>query len=92
LDREFLMAKSSKHSFFGWLGRQMGYVKGGVSKDVTPPKVLYKKSMVRETTVPDRPGEKLRRTVIDEVVRDPKQLPKQWHAAMGARWESREVP
>jgi len=69
------MAKSYK-SLFGWLGRQLGYVKGAVDKDVTPPKVLYKKQAVKESIVPDRPGEKLRRTVIDEVVHDPKQLPK----------------
>jgi hypothetical protein len=67
------MAKSS-HSFFGWLGRQIGAVKGAVTKDVTPPKVLYKKTAVQEAPVPDRPREKLRRTTVDEVVVDRKKL------------------
>jgi hypothetical protein len=61
-------------SFLGWLGRQIGHVKGAVTKDVTPAKVLYKKTTVQEAPVPDRPDEKLRRTVIDEVVRQPKKL------------------
>ena len=34
------MAKKS-HSLFGWLGRQIGYVKGAAGKDVTPPKIVY---------------------------------------------------
>jgi hypothetical protein len=62
------MGKSSR-SLFGWLGRQLGYVKGGVNKNVTQPKIVYKKTTVHETTLPDRPDEKLRRTIIDEVVR-----------------------
>ena len=69
------MAKSSGKGLFGWFGRQLGYVKGGVSKDVTQPKVVYKKTTVHETTLPNRPDEKLRRTVIDEVVREIPKLP-----------------
>jgi hypothetical protein len=65
------------NSFMGWLGRQIGHVKGAVKKDVTPPKVLYQKTTVQEAPVPDRPDEKLRRTVIDEVVREPRQLNEQ---------------
>jgi hypothetical protein len=67
------MAKSS-NSFLGWLGRQIGAVKGAVQKDVTPPKVLYQKTTVHEAPVPERPDERMRRTVIDEVVRDEKKL------------------
>jgi hypothetical protein len=67
------MAKSS-NSFLGWLGRQIGAVRGAVHKDTTPPKVLYKKTAVLEAPVPGRPNEKLRRTVIDEVIRDKKTL------------------
>ncbi|HYO07736.1 MAG TPA: hypothetical protein VER17_02085 [Tepidisphaeraceae bacterium] len=68
------MPKSS-NSFFGWLGRQVGSVKGAICKDVAPKQqVVYQKTTVHETPLPDRPDEKLRRTVIDEVVRDAKQL------------------
>jgi hypothetical protein len=71
------MTKAKKsHSLFGWLGRQIGYVKGAAGKDVTPPKIVYKKTTVQEAALPDRPDEKLRRTIIDEVVRnDEKKLP-----------------
>jgi hypothetical protein len=69
------MAKKSK-SLFGWLGRQIGYVKGAAGQDVAQPKIVYKKTTVQEATLPDRPEEKLRRTIIDEVVRDDgKRLP-----------------
>ena len=61
-----------RNSLFGWFGRQLGYMKGAVRKDVTPPEVVYKKTTVQESPLPDRPDEKLRRTVIDEVLRDPK--------------------
>jgi hypothetical protein len=67
------MAKSSK-GFLGWLGRQIGAVRGAVHKDVTPPKVLYQKTTVHEAPVPGRPEERLRRTVTDEVVREQKKL------------------
>ena len=67
------MAKSS-NNLFGWLGRQIGSIKGAIRKDVTPPDVLYKKTTVHEATLPDRPQEKLRRTVTDEVVRDPRKM------------------
>jgi hypothetical protein len=68
------MAEKPK-TFLGWLGRQIGAVKGAIKKDVTPPKVLYRKTTVHEAAVPDRPEEKLRRTVTDEVVRDERKLP-----------------
>ena len=59
------------NSFFGWLGRQIGHVKGAIGKDVTKPTVVYRKETVKESPVPDRPDEIMRRTVIDEVVRPP---------------------
>jgi hypothetical protein len=55
------------NSFLGWLGRQIGHVKGAVKADV--PQVVYKKTTVQEASLPDRPNETIRRTVIDEVVR-----------------------
>lgn len=55
-------------SFMNWLGRQVGAVKGAVKKDVTPAKVVYRKTTVEEAAIPERPDEKLRRTVIDEVI------------------------
>ena len=68
------MAKTS-NSFFGWLGRQIGHVKGAIRKDVTPREVVYRKTTVQEAPLPDRPDEKLRRTVTDEVVRQEPKLP-----------------
>jgi hypothetical protein len=60
---------------WGWLGRQFGYVKKAVDADVqTPakaneqPTVIYRKDHVQEAVVPEQPGVKLRRTVIDEVI------------------------
>ena len=47
-------------------------MKGAVKKDVTPPKVVYRKETVQESQIPERPQEKLRRTVIDEVVIPPR--------------------
>lgn len=57
--------------FMNWLGRQVGYVKKAVKTDVGP-QVIYRKKEVSEVPVPERPEEKLRRTVIDEVVRQEK--------------------
>jgi hypothetical protein len=65
------MAEKPK-SFLGWLGRQIGYVKGAAKTPATPAKVLYERKTVQESTLPDRPEEKLRRTVIDQVVRNDK--------------------
>ena len=64
------MAKSKGNSFFGWLGRQIGHVKRAVHQDV--PTVVYKKTTVHEATLPDRPDEKIRRTVVDEVIKEKK--------------------
>jgi hypothetical protein len=62
------MAKKP-NSFLGWLGRQIGHVKGAVKTEV--PQVVYKKTTVHEATLPDRPNEKVRRTIVDEVLRQP---------------------
>jgi hypothetical protein len=69
---------------FGWLGRQVGYVSGAVKAKPgaatpkpaaaptdgprTPPTVIYRDDKVEEAPHPTRPGVKLRRTIIDEVV------------------------
>jgi hypothetical protein len=60
------------NSFFGWLGRQIGYVKGAAKPQGAAPKVLYERKTVQESQLADRPDEKLRRTVIDQVVRNEK--------------------
>ena len=57
--------------FMNWLGRQVAYVKKAVKTDVGP-QVVYRKKEVIETQVADRPDEKLRRTIVDEVVRQEK--------------------
>ena len=54
--------------FFGWLGRQVGYVTKAVKTDVTGPQVVYRKGTVQEAAHPDDPKVKLRRTIIDEVI------------------------
>jgi len=73
------------HGFLGWLGRQVGYVSKAIKAPVggsgTPPpaapveppgKVVYRNDTVSEAPHPDDPNLKLRRTIIDEVVVDPK--------------------
>jgi hypothetical protein len=89
---------------FGWLGRQVGYVKKAVTtkpsksppakrsapqsaRPSNPPApkapspqtdaadsagVLYRQDQVQEAEHPSQPGVKLRRTIIDEVIVDPK--------------------
>jgi hypothetical protein len=87
---------------FGWLGRQVGYVKKAVTtrpsqsppakrsapqsakpdnppagKPTPPPTdpasgVLFRQDQVQEAEHPSQPGVKLRRTIIDEVIVDPK--------------------
>ena len=57
------------NSFFGWLGRQVGYVKKAVQTDVTKtPKVVYRDGKVEEIPHPDDPSVTLRRTTIDEAI------------------------
>jgi len=59
--------------FFGWLGRQVGHVKKAVQADVEKPspKIVYRENRTEEQQLPDRPGVKFRRTVIDEVIVEP---------------------
>jgi hypothetical protein len=73
--------KSGVENALGWLGRQVGHVKKAVKADVTKkpaaapapkPKVVYRDDKVEEADHPTEPGVKLRRTVIDEVIVDPK--------------------
>lgn len=58
--------------FFGWLGRQFGHVKKAVDTDVRDeaPKTIYRDKRVEEKRLPQDPNVKLRRTVIDEVIRE----------------------
>jgi hypothetical protein len=58
--------------FFGWLGRQVGYVKKATETDPGGPKTVFRNNRVEEQEMPDQPGVKLRRTVIDEVIVDTK--------------------
>lgn len=64
------MAQAGKsNSFFGWLGRQVGYVKKAVQTDVTKtPKVVYRQRQVEEAPHPVDPNVTLRRTTIDEAI------------------------
>ena len=67
------MAKSSKNSFMGWLGRQVGYVKKAVKTPVvSEPQTVYRKEVVQEAAVDGKPDHLLRRTTVDEVIVDPK--------------------
>jgi len=58
------------NGFFGWLGRQFGYVKKAVQHDVTAPgsNTVYRDCTIEEKQLPHDPDVKLRRTVIDEVI------------------------
>ena len=60
--------------WLGWLGRQVGYVRHAVRTDpaAPQPKVVYRQNHTVEQPLPDKPGVKLRRTVIDEVIVDQK--------------------
>ena len=53
--------------FFGWLGRQIGYVKKAVQNDVAS-KRIYRAQTIEEQPLPHDPSVKLRRTTIDEVI------------------------
>ena len=70
------MSKPQGKGLMGWLGRQIGYVAKAIKTDVSA-KVVYRQQEVRETVHPGDPQLKLRRTVIDEVVKEatPKNLP-----------------
>ncbi len=60
------------NGFLGWLGRQVGHIAKAVKTDVVPPapsKVVYRECTIEEKESPTDPNVKLRRTVIDEVVK-----------------------
>jgi len=55
------------NGLWGWLGRQIGYVRKAIRADVTR-KVIHRRQHVQEAVLPDQPAVRLRRTVIDEVI------------------------
>lgn len=57
--------------FFGWLGRQIGYVRKAARSRVGD-KVVHRQTSTHEAQLPEQPGVKLRRTVIDEVIVEPR--------------------
>jgi hypothetical protein len=61
------------NGLWGWLGRQFGYVRTAVKGNVTQ-RVIYRNQDKKEMPMPGAPGVTLRRTVIDEVVVQPKKL------------------
>lgn len=66
--------RSTHHGFFGWLGRQVGYVAGAVRRDgdaTSDPaadKTVYRSRTVEQVPDPRDPRRTLRRTVIDEAI------------------------
>jgi hypothetical protein len=74
--------------FWGWLGRQLGHVKKAVKTEVDQEaekqaegdpenQVVYQNQIVQEAPHPENPDLKLRRTVIDEVIVEKKQIEKE---------------
>jgi hypothetical protein len=55
------------NGLFGWLGRQVGYIRRSLRCDVTT-RVLYRTNHIQEASPPDQPDLLLRRTTIDEVI------------------------
>jgi hypothetical protein len=53
----------------GWLGRQVGYVSRAARSEVGAT-VIYRNQKVEEQKLPAKPNLTLRRTTIDEVVRN----------------------
>jgi hypothetical protein len=66
------MPTQSGKGFFGWLGRQVGFVKKAVQTDPGAEKKLFEKKRVEEAPHPENPNIKLRRTVIDEAIEQKK--------------------
>ena len=56
--------------FWGWLGRQVGYVRAASKTDVESQK-LYEQKHIEEQPHPEDPNVTLRRTTIDEAIRKP---------------------
>ena len=59
--------KTPARGFFGWLGRQIGYVKKAVESEVGEKKI-YRNEQVEQQPHPQDPNVTLRRTTIDEVI------------------------
>ncbi len=53
--------------FFGWLGRQFGYVTKAVKNDVGQ-KRIYRSESFEEQPLPNDPNVTLRRRTVDEVI------------------------
>jgi len=68
------MPTQSGKGFFGWLGRQVGYVKQAIQTDPSAEKKLYEKKQVEERAHPENPNIRLRRTVIDEAIEQPEKV------------------
>ena len=66
------MAERKGKGIFGWLGRQVGFLKKAVQTDVSQAKKVYENKTVEEIPHPDDPNIKLRRTVIDEAIANKK--------------------
>ena len=66
--------RPSNSGFFGWLGRQVGYVAGAVRRDGDGPsdraadQTVYRSRTVEQVPDPRDPRRTLRRTVIDEAI------------------------
>ncbi|HTW93674.1 MAG TPA: hypothetical protein VMD30_02700 [Tepidisphaeraceae bacterium] len=59
-----------QNGFLRWLGRQVGYVARAVKTDVSESSnTIYRRDEVKELPHPNDPDLKLRRTVIDEVIK-----------------------
>ncbi|CAN5497750.1 hypothetical protein BH09PLA1_BH09PLA1_10590 [soil metagenome] len=56
--------------FFGWIGRQFGYVKRAIKTDPGGAKKIYRSKSVEEQKLPQDQNVTLRRTTIDEVIVD----------------------
>ena len=65
--RGTMSEKLPGRGFFGWLGRQFGYVSKAVKRDVGVKKI-YRNAAIQEKQLPNDPNVTLRRTTIDEVI------------------------
>lgn len=52
---------------FGWIGRQIGYVKHAIKSDPAA-KRIYRNELVEEQKLPHDQNITLRRTTVDEVI------------------------
>ena len=53
---------------FGWIGRQIGYLKKAIQSDPGGAEKIYRNESVEEQKLPDDQNITLRRTTIDEVI------------------------